>query len=275
MRIGSHVSIRYGYLGAAQETVKMGGEAFQYFPKNPRNLTIKSFDRKDAEACARYCEEHQLVSIAHTPYPTEIAVEGEEMKQLTIQSMLNDLEIAEACGSVGVVIHFGKYKGNDPLQGYRNMIATLNSVLSDWSGDSLILLENNAGQGVRMGTTLDELVKIRSLCHYPEKIGFCLDTCHAFASGLWNGENLSLVIEHGQKLGYFQHLKAIHLNDSMYPTRSFRDRHANIGKGHIGVEKMKDLLTNPIFRDLPFILETPTSLDYTHKEEIQFVGSLL
>jgi deoxyribonuclease-4 len=275
MHLGSHVSIRNGYIGAAQETSKLGGKAFQYFPKNPRNLTVKSFDRKDAEACARYCEEHQLVSIAHTPYPTEIAVEEEELKKRTIQSILNDLEIAEACGSIGVVIHFGKYKGSDPLQGYRNMIATLNAVLSHWRGDSLILLENNAGQGVKMGTTLDELVKIRILCDYPDKIGFCLDTCHAFASGLWNGENLSLVIEHGQKLGYFQHLKAIHFNDSMYPTNSFRDRHANIGKGHIGVNKMQELITNPIFRDVPFILETPTYLDYTHKEEIQFVSTLL
>jgi deoxyribonuclease-4 len=274
MKFGSHVSIRNGYLGAAQEAVKLGGEAFQYFPKNPRSLSVKSYDQEDARACKKYCLEKEIKSIAHTPYPTNLSVEDREHRKVTIESLLNDLEIANACGSVGVVVHFGKYKGKDPLSGYKYMIEVLNEVLSQWEHGTLLLIENNAGQGVKMGTTLEELVQVRQLTDYPEKIGFCLDTCHAFASGLWTGFNWSIIEEKGKELNYFSHLKAIHLNDSVYPSGSFRDRHANIGRGMIGEKAFREMVQSDVFKGLPVILETPSSSAYSHKEEIAYLGSL-
>lgn len=112
--------------------------------------------------------EHNLLSIVHTTYPTNIAVNKESLKEATIASILNDLEIAESCGSVGVVVHFGKYKGRDSLLGYKNIIDTLNRILKEWNGNAKILLENQAST---MGTTFEELVQIRSLVENPEKIG--------------------------------------------------------------------------------------------------------
>lgn len=274
MKLGSHVTIRNGYLAAAQEAVKLGAEAFQYFPKNPRSLSVKSYDHKDTDKCARFCQEHGLVSIAHTPYMTNLSIEDSEMQQVTISSILNDLDIAEACGSIGLVVHFGKYKGPEPLQGYKLMIDMLNQVLINWEGKCLILIENNAGQGVKMGLMLEELVQIRKLTNYPDKIGYCFDTCHAFASGLWTGDNWTAVMEKGIELGYFTHLKAIHLNDSIYPSSSFRDRHANVGKGYIGENKIKEFLQAPVIRDLPIILETPSSQQYSHRDEIKYVDTL-
>src|SRR5699024_2849447 len=106
-----------------------------------------------------------------------------------INSLVNDLEIANACGSIGVVVHFGKMISQDaPLASYRLMIDMLNETLQQWNGNSKILLENTGGKPGTIGTTLEELVQVRHLCAHPERIGFCLDTCHAFASGLWNGE---------------------------------------------------------------------------------------
>lgn len=274
MKLGSHVSTRNGYFGAAQEAVRLGGSAFQYFPKNPRSLSLKSFDQKDAEYCSRFCREHELVSVAHSPYSTNLSIDDPKLQQVMIGSILNDLAIAEACGSIGLVVHFGKHKGPDPLQGYKLMIEMLNNVLLNWKGSSLLLIENNAGQGVKMGTTLEELVQIRNLTDYPDKIGFCLDTCHAFASGLWSGRNWPAIIEKGIELGYFTNLKAVHLNDSAFPTGSFRDRHANVGKGYIGEEKMKEFLQSTVIRNLPIILETPSSEGYTHRDEITYVYSL-
>ena len=274
MKFGSHVSIRNGYLGAAQETVKLGGQAFQYFPKNPRSLTVKPYDQGDARACKQFCVERDIKSVAHTPYPTNLSVEDKEIRKVTIASLLNDLEIANACGSVGVVVHFGKYKGKDPLSGYKYMIETLNEVLVQWKDEALLLIENNAGQGVRMGTTLEELVQVRQLTDYPEKIGFCLDTCHAFASGVWTGLNWSSVEEKGKELQYFSHLKAVHLNDSVYPCGSFRDRHANIGRGMIGERAFRELVQTHMIEGLPVILETPSSSAYSHKEEIAYLLEL-
>lgn len=274
MKLGSHVTIRNGYLAAAQEAVKLGGKTFQYFPKNPRSLSVKSYNHRDTDACARFCHENGLVSIAHTPYMTNLSIEDPEMQQVMISSILNDLDIAEACGSIGLVVHFGKHKGPDPLQGYKLMIDMLNKVLMNWNGKTLLLIENNAGQGVKMGIMLEELVQIRNLTNYPDKIGYCFDTCHAFASGLWTGHNWTTIMEKGIELGYFTNLKAIHLNDSIFPSSSFRDRHANVGKGYIGENNMKEFLHSPVIRDLPIILETPSSQQYSHRDEIKYVYAL-
>jgi deoxyribonuclease-4 len=275
MFLGSQVSIRNGYFNAAQSALKIGAKGFQYFPKNPRNLSIKHFDKNDAKACAQFCKENALHSIAHAPYPTNISVEEGTLKELTINSLHNDLEIADACGSIGVVVHFGKYKGQDPLRGYHLMIDHLNEVLSNWNGKALLLIENNAGQGGKMGTTLEELVQIRQLTNFPEKIGFCLDTCHVFASGVWDGQNWNEVMKKGNELNYFKHLKAVHLNDSMFPNGSFRDRHANVGKGHIGEIALKEFLQSSFLEGIPIILETPTSSTYSHGDEIRYVSELL
>jgi deoxyribonuclease-4 len=275
MYFGSHVSIREGYLGAAKMAVSLGGTAYQYFPKNPRSLSVKSFDAKDAEACARFCEQNGLLSISHGPYPTNLAVDEGSLRKATIDSLVNDLHITDACGSIGLIVHFGKYKGKDPLQGYKNILQCLNEALRNYEGTSFLLLENQAGVEGNMGTTLEELVQIRSLAERPEKIGFCLDTCHAFASGLWAGDDWSLLIDKGQKLGYFDHLKAVHLNDSVYPSGSGRDRHANVGKGHIGEKGMREVLQSPFMRHIPIILETPQFANYTHREEIAYLRSLV
>lgn len=274
MKIGCHVSIREGYVGAAKTAVLLGATAYQYFPKNPRSLGVKTFFRHDAENCRAYCCKRQLLSIAHTPYPTNLCVEDETLQQATVASILNDLDIAEACGSIGVVVHFGQYKGKetDPLYGYHLMIQRLNEIVGQWHGACQLLLENNAGQGSRMGVTLEELVQVRSLTKEPEKIGFCLDTCHLFAAGVWDGANWRDVLLKGQELRYFDHLRAIHLNDSMYPSASYRDRHAGIGRGHIGESGFREILGSSVVANLPLILETPGSTVQTHTDEIKLIG---
>jgi len=271
MPYGCHISIRYGFLRAAKTALAMNAGAFQYFPKNPRSLTIKKFDRREAEACAAFCAEHGLRSIAHAPYPTNLAIPPSELRQATVHSILNDLAIAEACGSIGVVVHFGKWKGDDPLEGYRYIVETLNEVLEQWEGRAMILLENQAGEGTVMGTTFEELTQIRSLTVRPESIGFCFDTCHAFASGLWNGRNWPEVEEAGRTLHYWDHLRAVHLNDSQYPSGMRKDRHANIGHGRIGEEHLRSLISRPWLRDIPVILETPHATADAHLRELAWM----
>lgn len=273
MKIGCHVSIRSGYTGAAKAALQAGANAFQYFPKNPRNLSVKAFDRSDAAACKQFCAAHGLVSIAHTPYPTNLAVDDPEVYEMTVRSVLNDLEIVDACGSIGLVVHFGQYKGMTagPLYGYQVMIRMLNDILSQWTGASMLLIENNAGQGNPMGTTLEELAQVRQLLAHPEKVGYCFDTCHAFASGMWHGHDWPDVAARARELAYFQHVKAIHLNDSQYPSASRRDRHANIGRGDIPAEGFMQFFATPEVQGLPLILETPNGPDGTHQEEISLV----
>jgi deoxyribonuclease-4 len=275
MYFGTHVSIRGGFLQAATTAHYIGAGSFQYFPKNPRSLQLKTFDRDDAAACARYSREHHLLSIAHAPYPTNLAIEDQEKRELVLRSILNDLEIVEACGSLGLVVHFGVYKGKNPLHGYQNIIQLLNEIIDKWRGNALLLIENQAGEGTTMGTTFEELVQIRSMTERPEQIGFCLDTCHAFASGLWNGDNWQKVEKTGKALGYFDHLRAVHLNDSVYPGGSRRDRHASVGQGQIGEENIRDFLTSEFVRDIPLVLETPAVPGFDHPAQIRYLKQLL
>ncbi|MDF2923392.1 MAG: putative endonuclease [Paenibacillaceae bacterium] len=275
MKVGCHISIRRGYTQAARTAAALGAASFQYFPKNPRSLTVKAFDRQDAEACAAYCREHGLLSIAHTPYPVNLAVPESPLRRATVASLHNDLEIAEACGSLGIIVHFGKSKETDPLQGYKNIIQCINEALSGWKGNTMLLLENLAGEGSAMGTTLEELTQIRRLSDYRDRIGFCLDTCHLFASGVWRRDNLRRWMANGEELGFFSHLKALHLNDSAYPSGACKDRHANIGQGHIGLEGFRELFSLLPVRELPAVLETGAGSDGSHRMEMELVRSLM
>lgn len=273
--IGSHVSIRRGYAEAAKTAGRIGGSAFQYFPKNPRSLEPKmSYDRSDAAACAAFCREHGMLSIGHAPYPVNLAVEGREKQDATRRAILNALDITDACGSVGLVVHFGKFSGPDPLQGYKNIIQLMNSVLAEYDGEALFLLENMAGEGGRIGTTFEELVNIRQLCAYPHKVGFCVDTCHLFASGYWNGGNWQEMERRGKELGFFEYVRAVHLNDSMYESGLHKDRHARIGQGRIGLPSLRAVLQSPVLAHVPFVLETEPGADGTHRDEIAFVREL-
>ncbi|GIN89809.1 putative endonuclease 4 [Siminovitchia terrae] len=272
MRFGCHLSIRDGYLGAAKKAYAINASAFQYFPKNPRSLSVKDYNKEDAALCKTFCKENGILSVSHSPYPTSLTPHNDQKRVHIIDSLLNDLEITEACGSIGVVVHFGKPVPHlTLLESYQLMIEMLNDILKQWEGTAKILLENNAGIPGTMGTTLEELVQIRKLSEFPEKIGFCLDTCHAFSCGLWDGENWNDVLKKGEGLHYFDGLEVIHLNNSKYEAGKGKDRHASIFKGgRITLEQFDQLINTPLLVNTPFILETPKE-EVPHTKEIQLL----
>src|SRR5690625_1015372 len=128
MVIGCHLSIRNGYYNTAQQTKELGADCFQYFTKNPRILSIKRWSSYDTHQCAQFCQREGIISLAHAPYLTNLAEHSPNRQHDIIQSAINDLHIAEACGSIGVVIHFGTSKQDDKLAGYRTIIDTLNII---------------------------------------------------------------------------------------------------------------------------------------------------
>lgn len=274
IRIGGHLSIRGGYGKAAEEARLHCAGAFQYFPKNPRSLAVKDYDKRDASRCKEISSKHGIISVAHTPYPSNLAL-GQEADAgqyaAVVSSLRNDLEIAESCGSLGIVVHFGTYKKRNPLQGYQNVIQCINEVLSGWGGTAKLLIENQAGDHGMMGMTLEEMVQIRDLCQSPGSIGFCLDSCHAFASGMWRGENDDDFIPRAEQLGYLDALEVIHLNDSRYPVLSRKDRHARVGQGFIGKAGFCSLLSHPVIRTKPMIMESESGEDGTYMEDINRV----
>src|SRR5581483_623421 len=119
---------------------------------------------------------HGIQLIAHTPYISNLSTPKEDLHQLTIRSIREDLDIAEAYGAIGAVVHCGKHVGQGEEVGRRRMVETINLILADYEGNTHLLLENTAGQGSELGLTLDELMEIRQATDNPEKIGFCFDT---------------------------------------------------------------------------------------------------
>ncbi|GAA5344684.1 endonuclease IV [Planifilum fimeticola] len=274
MKIGCHISVSKGFLRASQRAKELGAEAFQVFTKNPRGLRPKKLDREDAEKGVRFCRENGLVLVAHTPYITNLSTPKEDLHEVTIRSIKEDLRIAEAYGAVGAVVHCGKHVGKGVEYGTRRMIETLNLILEEYEGETKLLLENTAGQGSELGLTIADLVAIREATDYPEKIGFCFDTCHGFAAGAWSEESFDELVRTMEETGYLDHLVAIHFNDSKAPFNSRKDRHAKIGQGEIGSAALARFLTCEAFTGLPVILETPVEDEEEYAEEIRYLHSL-
>lgn len=138
----------------------------------------------------------------------------------------------------------------------------------------MVLLETMTGKGTEIGAKFEHLREIRDGAAHPERIGVCLDTCHVFAAGYDIVDDLEGVLEEFDRVLGLELLKAVHLNDSMMPFGSHKDRHAVVGEGEIGLDALLRILRHPVLKDLPFYLETPLD-DKGHKEEIRMIRKKL
>ncbi|QZT33182.1 deoxyribonuclease IV [Caldalkalibacillus thermarum TA2.A1] len=274
MKIGCHISIGKGLLKAAEKATELGAASFQVFTKNPRGLRPKKIDEKDAQRGREYCAEHDIEVVCHTPYITNLSTPKPDLQEVTIRSILEDLHIAEAYGSKGAVVHCGKHVGEGEEYGKQRMVETLNLILKQYDGSTKLLLENTAGQGSELGLDIQTLVELREATDYPEKIGFCFDTCHAFAAGIWNQETFTDLVDEMEKTGYLEHLYCIHFNDSKAPYGSRKDRHEKIGQGEIGSRALALFLKEARFEHLPVILETPVEDEREYGDEIEYLHQL-
>jgi deoxyribonuclease IV len=274
MKIGCHISVAKGLTKAAQTAHELGAESFQVFTKNPRGLKPKQLNFADADQGRRFCEEHGITLIAHTPYITNLSTPKVDLHRVTVRSIREDLQIAEAYGAIGAVVHCGKHVGQGEEIGRKRMVETLNQILVNYEGRTKLLLENTAGQGTELGLMIEELVEIRQATEEPEKIGFCFDTCHGFAAGIWQMKTFPALLQAMKTYGYLPHLLVIHFNDSKVPYHSRKDRHEKIGKGKIGAEALALFLRVPQLEGMPIILETPVENEQEYAEEIKLLHRL-
>ncbi|MHB9145677.1 MAG: deoxyribonuclease IV [Symbiobacteriia bacterium] len=274
VKIGCHLSIAKGFEATVKNALRLEAEAFQFFSKNPRAFKSKKVDLADAEKGVALMRQHGLAAIAHSPYITNLSTPKPDLQELTVRSLVEDLTICDAYGTPGLVVHSGKHVEMGESFGLGRMVETLNLILAAYQGPCQILLENTAGQGSEIGTTLEQLVETRARTEAPERIGFCFDTCHGFAAGLWSGDGLQEFLKAGRETGYFEHLRAIHLNDSKGPFGNRRDRHELIGKGEIGAAALGAFLRTPEFQTLPVLLETPVEDQDEYGPEMAYVREL-
>lgn len=273
LNIGCHLSIAKGYAAMGRDALKIGANTFQFFTRNPRGGSAKEIDPKDAAALAKLVEDNNFAPIlAHAPYTLNLCSAEPRTRQFGREMMADDLQRLEQLPCKLYNFHPGSYTSQPIDVAIGQIIDALNCIMTP-EQNTIVLLETMPGKGSEVGRTFEELKQILDGIHLQDKIGVCLDTCHLYDAGYDIVNDLEGVLAHFDEVIGLQRLYAIHLNDSMNPKGSRKDRHATIGEGTIGLEAMKRIINHPKLTHLPFYLETPNELD-GHAKEIKVLKEM-
>lgn len=266
LNIGCHLSASKGFANMGREIIKLGGNTFQFFTRNPRGSKAKEIDEKDVQEFLKLIQENNFTTIlAHAPYTLNACSADENTRNFTIEVMKDDLARMEHIPNNFYNFHPGSHVKQGAEIGIKYISDMLNLVLTQ-NQTTTVLLETMSGKGTEVGRNFEELQEIIKRVNLSNKIGICLDTCHVYDAGYDIVNNLDNVLEQFDKVIGLNKLCAIHLNDSMNPFESHKDRHQKIGEGSIGLDAIVNIINHPSLRKLPFFLETPNELDGYAKE---------
>ena len=267
LKIGCHISISAGYLAAAKTAKEIGANCFQYFSRNPRGGAAKGVDLDDIARFKLFATKNDMYPcLAHAPYTLNAGSANPDTRGFANSCFESDIKtLAHFDSNVNYVFHPGSHTELARSDSIDYVIAALNkAVNSDIA--PIVLLEAMSGKGSELGSTFNELKLIINGVKDNTKLGVCLDTCHIYSAGYDIVNNLDGVLsEFDNKIG-LDRLHAVHLNDSMMPFASKKDRHAKIGEGTIGFDAIVKIVNHTSLRHLPFYLETPNELDGYAKE---------
>ena len=266
LHIGCHLSMAKGYLAMGKEALELDADTFAFFTRNPRGGKAKETTPKDvSEFLALAKKQHFAKLVAHAPYTMNLCAAKESIRIFAHDMLADDLRRMELTPGNYYNFHPGSHVGQGSDLGIQMIAAELNRVLSP-TQTTTVLLETMAGKGSEIGRSFEELRAIIDQVTLKDKLGVCLDTCHVWDGGYDIVKGLDGVLADFDKIIGLERLKAIHLNDSLNPCASHKDRHAKIGEGQIGLEALVAVTNHPKLKDLPFILETPNDHDGYAKE---------
>ena len=255
--IGNHTSSSKGYAAMGRQIVKNGGNTFAFFTRNPRGGNAKAIDPADVAKFQEIAREHEFGKIvAHAPYTLNACAAKENLRDFARNTFSDDLKRMEATPGNYYNVHPGSHVGQGIEVGIQKIAEVLNAVLTE-EQTTTVLLETMAGKGSEVGSHFQELRAIMDLVEKRDKLGICLDTCHVWDGGYDIVNDLDGVLTEFDRIIGLDHLKAIHLNDSLNPLGSHKDRHARIGEGQIGLDALVRVIRHPALEGKPFILETP------------------
>lgn len=264
--IGCHLSSSKGYEAMARTAQDIGANTFAFFTRNPRGGATKAIDPEDIKRFESACEEIGMGTIvAHGSYTINPCSAKESVREFAREALDDDLARMECTPGQYFNMHPGSHTGQGVEAGIEQIAETLNQVITA-DQTTTLLLETMAGKGSEVGSTFKELAAIRERMDHPEKVGVCLDTCHVWDAGYDIKDDLDGVLDEFDKLIGIDHLKALHVNDSLNVCGAHKDRHARIGEGEIGADALVRVVKHPALQGLPCILETPNELDGYAKE---------
>ncbi|KAH7274642.1 xylose isomerase-like protein [Fusarium solani] len=262
MHIGAHVSAAGGVQNSVTNAIHIGANAFALFLKSQRKWTNPPLDPSAKSQFISQCKHHGYSAaehaLPHGSYLVNLAQADEEKANQAYTSFLDDLNRCEQLGIRLYNFHPGS-TGGDSRAAAIGRIATQLNKSHKATKTVVTVLENMAGSGNVIGSTWEDLRDIIALVEDKERVGVCIDTCHAFAAGhdLRTPEAFKKTIDSFNNIVGHKYLKAFHLNDSKAPFDSNRDLHANIGTGFLGLRAFHSIMNHAPFAGMPMVLETP------------------
>jgi deoxyribonuclease IV len=261
MLIGAHVSPAGGPANAVTRGVERGCRSIQIFNQSPRQWKPTVYDDEKVEAFKEAMAESDVEALLiHAVYLVNCASEDADLREKSLTSLTASLHAGAALGAVGVVLHPGSAlkNGGEAEAAVGRAAKVIKEALAESEGCDLHL-ENTAGAGGTLGRTFEELAALIEGAGGGKRLGACLDSCHLLASGydVRSAGGLGEVLDEFDRVVGMDRLGSLHVNDSMTPLGSNRDRHAALGEGELGAEGCTAFLSEPRFDGLPCIFEGP------------------
>lgn len=260
MLLGSHVSMsgKKMLLAASEEAVSYGANTFMIYTGAPQNTRRKKIEDLNIEAGRLHMEQNGINEmVVHAPYIINIGnTQNADTFDLGVRFLRSEIDRTEALGAKQIVLHPGAHVGAGPDKGIEKIIEGLNEVLRP-EDKVQIALETMAGKGSECGKSFEELAMIIDGVKYNDKLSVCFDTCHTHDAGYPIVEDFDGVLNEFDKIIGVDRLKVMHINDSKNELGTRKDRHENIGFGHIGFEAINYIVHHPQLTQIPKILETP------------------
>ena len=277
-RLGAHTPTSGGMAKRSIAYAELtGAEVIQVFASNPRGWAMPEANQAADEEFRSKAEALDILTYVHAPFLINLGSPTVGTYENSVASTAYSLKRGADIGALGVVIHTGSAVdvnnvGNAWKQIHEGMMPVLNALADD---APMLLLEPTAGQGQSLVKKLDDLTNYLKALEYHPKVGICLDTCHVFAAGHdiskkgGMTETIDLLIE----IAGAERFQLVHANDSMDVCGALKDRHQNIGEGHIGLAAFQEMLNHPVMKNVPMVLETP-GMEPEHGKEIAMLKKM-
>jgi len=275
---GAHVSSAGGFKNAALNAKALGATAIQIHPSPPQRWNRNPYpEGYENEFLAALPDSGVGKVFFHGVYLINLASVQEELRNLSITSLIHYLDLMDRIKGDGVIFHVGSLK-DEPSEeaGYKRAADCINTIMAKAPGKARLLLEVAAGSGSIVGDRMEELAAIYGMVKAKDRVGFALDTQHLWASGYDLKNSLDAFMRDAEKILTFKKIWAVHVNDSLTELGSRKDRHACLGEGLIGEQALTAFCNRPELKEIPLILETPALKDMeSAKAEVKKLAGML
>ncbi|EDL64454.1 deoxyribonuclease IV [Bacillus sp. SG-1] len=260
VKLGSHVSMsgKKMLLGSSEEAVAYGANTFMIYTGAPQNTRRKKIEDLNIENGLLHMKENGIDEIVvHAPYIINIGnTTNPATFELGVNFLQSEIERTAALGAKQIVLHPGAHVGAGAEAGIKKIIEGLNEVLVK-DQEVQIALETMAGKGSECGRSFEELAMIIEGVEHNDRLSVCFDTCHTHDAGYDIVNDFDGVLDEFDRIVGIDRIKVLHINDSKNVRGAAKDRHENIGFGHIGFDALARIVHHPQLTDVPKILETP------------------